>query len=417
MSLTTINLIIILLGTAHISVILPYLITKLFSSIISLIALFSSLKFIFNPPKLPNFAAKNLKFAIILISLITLLFGLISTIKGFTFILYFFKMVQVLLFIIPSFYVGYNFFKSKKINLLIDILFYISLLQIIYLFIGGSTFVGCLICRQNYVYGMRDAEGMNLIGNSILTFQIINFALIAAYKKIKSKFENTSIELRMIINKLKIYLTIIFLISMFVPSRQLLLSSLISLILFFGKEFFESIKKYLIRLTKLKIKFNLYFLIFGIVNIGFISFISSVIIGTLSNRFLINFTLDYIRLIQIKKGISIFLNFPFSGIPSNSQINEYYIPKNVFENAYVDIIAKFGIFPLIAIITTISLFVLFSIKNNLFINLKLIPALLFIALFNEVILEPVFWIPIFFSFGLENYIKNLKFSNLNINSN
>ena len=111
---------------------------------------------------------------------------------------------------------------------------------------------------------------------------------------------------------------------------------------------------------------------------------------------------SYIRYYQVSTGISLFLKNPILGIDNN--IDVYGIKDLVFENSYVDLLVKTGILPITLILTSLIFIIKNSNSKKFFITTKVIFSLLILSFFNETISEEIFWIPIFFSYGLENKI-------------
>lgn len=405
MNFILINLILILIGISHHVFPFSYVISRFIS--ISLIG--SSLLILKGTFPIPTKFKRNLNPQIFLLSLLIILILIISFLKNFQFINYTLKFTQILVFLIPSFYIGINFFKSKKALLFINILFLLGVAQFSLLAFNGYQISGCLLCLDNYIFGMRLVPGVNLMSNAFLDYLLIHIVLLKSINKIEKKDINIIENINLIKRKLERHTLIIFLLSLLIPSRQLFFALALIILFFFSGDLFRKIKSKILKLSKGKINFNFLQVSLFIPILGLIYFILSNIYGIIVSRVLKNFLqgADYSRYAQIEKGFNMFLENPFLGIPTENMLSE--LPKGCFENSYIDLLAKFGIFPMIIISILLTIFILLSIKNKIFMNAKIILVILFVANFNETIIEPIFWVPIFFSYGLEKFLAKHEY--------
>ena len=173
MSLIIIYWIITLIWSIHyvvnFSQIISYAIS--FASLINSIGILSSRN---------NFKLNPLRYPIILLFFNIVILIIINLIKKQELGFYSLKFVQVITFLLPAYFLGWNYDQIRKKVTIQLLIFLFVIFQYLSILIPGSLISGCIFCLDNYVYGMRLVPGLNSMGNSIFVLILLLLSLKSA---------------------------------------------------------------------------------------------------------------------------------------------------------------------------------------------------------------------------------------------
>ena len=381
---------------------------RIFTFFISFSSLLASLQIIRSKKNTLWPSLNNIHIPLTILFSIFICILFIEFIKGSFDTSFLLKLIQVIAFIIPSFYVGSRLIFDKNLNVIMDILMILTVLQFMFIYVPAIEESGCLFCLANYVYGMRLTEGFNLMGNSILALSVLNLIIIKALKLLPILgLVNSYYKHSILLRKCFVYSLIYTCIVIVIPSRQLFIGYFLAIIIFFSSE----IKLFIFKIFNIIIgrnkKINLFIISNFLASFSLLIFLLFQIYSTIILRFEKNLLQagNFIRLQQIDTGLQIFYKNPFLGSKNDLILKTLSkIDTTVFENSYVDLLAKTGAVPLILILFLLFYFVKNSYSYKFNLNSRLIIVLIVAALFNEIIIEPVFWVPIFITYGFEKSI-------------
>ena len=374
------------------------LFSKAITSVVLVVLGYSFIKSDSNSSRILNFKV-DINLIILTLSILVILIGLaffdVERIR------YLLQALQVISFSI----IAYNLstFDDLKASLrfrsLVNIAFIFTWIILI---AKAALFSGCIACLSNYVIGQRNVPGLNTIGNSLISLLLLDWAISLKIMWLRGNGYFHSISI-------KTLLYAIALISL--NTRQTALCFCIFLVVRYIYEFLcfpkrqpkNSSQSLFINRLAIASLISILLVKYDVLVSVSMGIVNTVIQRTQES---IGYGANFIRVQQISIGIKMFSENPLFG--SNFtyvQQNLNAVGTTVFENSYIDILSYLGVFPLF-ILSILLLYICADMQrsNRLGFLVISIP-LLVMAAFNEILTEPLFWIPIIYYYG---WTKNVN---------
>jgi hypothetical protein len=314
---------------------------------------------------------------------------------------YSFKLLQVFALFPALIIISSDIFSSARnyfyFSFLVLASCFFSVFRVIHI---GSSLSGCLFCLDNYIYGMRSVAGLNLSGNGCLSLLMLASILIDYCCKYRP-FPSILMSFRFpVLICLHVFT---FLFAFFIPSRQLFLSLSVFLIVTYSSLFFSWINELLLQLSQLKLRSSRLSYLF--VLLVFCCFMFVVVTSEFASAFwqrsaeILEQSFDFVRFKQIHLGFSLALDSILYGQSSETILSILSSAgTQVFENAFLDLIVKYGFLSFFLLILAILFFILKTNCSGSKYLIKVTIVMLVCSFFNEILLETPFWLPLFFAY-------------------